>query len=661
MHRRTRAGICALMGLVASQLAMAGDFVWTGGGDGTNWITAANWDAGIGYPDGGDDRAFFTNGAAAVTVPAGLTLGALALGTNYLGTNSLAGNLILVDTGGQAGSLTVDGGLLRTGRDVVSGIAANGTIRIGAGGTIVVRRASTVGEGQGQTLSAAAMRIDGWMQADGEGFLAPAGPAPGGGFLSPGGSHGGRGGFNGKATYGSFANPISLGSAGSSPNAGGGAIVLTIGGTLTVDGTLSADGLTTPGTYGGGAGGSINLAAALLDGGGAIRANGGLSTLRHGGGGGRISLVNVAAISFTGTLQAHGGNGVSTYSRGFAGTIAFPQDHHLHLGGAGRMQSLRLGTDGSHDYAFGSIVLEEGGTLEIDGNPLENNYYGGAAVIAADSVDVKMGGLFTANGLGFYISLAAGEPRRTISTAGAYGGAGGNNLLTYGSITNPVNMGSGASTGGGGCLMLRVAGTLNVDGTVAADSLPVNNYNGASGGSVNIVANRLTGGGVVTANSGAATRNGGGGGRIAVAAPESTFTGTVTAVGGNGSASYNGHGAAGTIFTDLNGRRRLLVDNDKVHEAKPTYTWLPAVEHAPAAPELDDVLLVVTNYGRVALTNNVTVGNLYLEGAIPSLFLQGWTLTVNSPRHGDWGGDSLVNYAGGSIIWKRPGTVFMIR
>ena len=162
------------------------------------------------------------------------------------------------------------------------------------------------------------------------------------------------------------------------------------------------------------------------------------------------------------------------------------------------------------------------------------------------------------------------------------------------------------------------------------------------------------------ADGGTGARNGGGGGRIALRVDESGFTGVLSARGGGGSTSYHGPGAAGTVYTDLNGRRALLIDNDKVVEAKPTYTWLPALTNAPAG-ELNDVALTVANLGRVALTNSIVVGDLHLQGEITSLFLNGHTLTVNSFYHRDWGDDSLVDYAGGAIVWKHMGTIIMIR
>jgi hypothetical protein len=228
---------CLLLIFMMARTGTGAGFVWTGAGDGVSWTDESNWDAGAGYPDGADDQASFTNGAAAVTIPAELTLGGFTQGTNFTGTNSLAGNLFLVASAGGSGGLTVDGGRLLTGKDLVSGITAAGSIVIGSNGTVVVHRSSTTGEGLGQTIAAAGMHIDGTLSADGEGFGASSGPGKGGGYLSPAGTHGGRGGYNSKPTYGSFTNPVALGSGGNYP--GGGAIVLRAAGELHVAGRIS--------------------------------------------------------------------------------------------------------------------------------------------------------------------------------------------------------------------------------------------------------------------------------------------------------------------------------------------------------------------------------------------------------------------------------------
>jgi hypothetical protein len=101
---------------------------------------------------------------------------------------------------------------------------------------------------------------------------------------------------------------------------GGGAIWMSVGGTLTVDGSLRANG--NPGLQddsGGGAGGSVWVKAKTLAGGGTISANGGDGELLGGGGGGggRIAIYS-PTNSFAGFTNVNGGFGANS---GQAGTI----------------------------------------------------------------------------------------------------------------------------------------------------------------------------------------------------------------------------------------------------------------------------------------------------------------------------------------------------
>ena len=127
------------------------------------------------------------------------------------------------------------------------------------------------------------------------------------------------------------------------------------------------------------------------------------------------------------------------------------------------------------------------------------------------------------------------------SGAGAsHGGLGerGTPSPVYGSETEPVDFGSGGSPDayGGGSLRMIVSGTLENNGNISADATP--QKNGASGGSIYVTTNTLSGSGSFTALGGN-TRGyttdvgAGGGGRIAMYYRESDFTGTTSAKGGD--------------------------------------------------------------------------------------------------------------------------------
>jgi hypothetical protein len=163
----------------------------------------------------------------------------------------------------------------------------------------------------------------GAVAADTRGFPAETGPGHGswlGGYYGQGtgAGHGGQGGAcysggPGGMTYDSETEPVELGSGGGGGGAirGGGAIQLTVTGTLTIDGRVSVNADAVTGGYsGGGAGGSVWLTASRLNGTGSITANGQLCGyfLAGSGGGGRLAIY-AGVNQFTGSIQANGALG----------------------------------------------------------------------------------------------------------------------------------------------------------------------------------------------------------------------------------------------------------------------------------------------------------------------------------------------------------------
>ncbi len=173
------------------------------------------------------------------------------------------------------------------------------------------------------------------MAVDGRGFGAGAGPGAGvsSNYIGSGAGYGGVGGASslspGGGTYGSAQQPVDQGSggglgyvAGNTGSEGGGAVHLTVGGTLTVNGRLSASGNAgLPDDAGGGSGGSVWLNAAALAGTGTIAAEGGAGELFDGGGGGggRIAIYTPLNV-FSGLVSAAGGEG---FFPGEAGSVYY--------------------------------------------------------------------------------------------------------------------------------------------------------------------------------------------------------------------------------------------------------------------------------------------------------------------------------------------------
>lgn len=157
-------------------------------------------------------------------------------------------------------------------------------------------------------------------------YLAGPGYLPSSGAAGTGSSFGGEGATN-AVTYGSVLNPLSHGSSGRGDNAsfaGGGLIVLNVGGTTTVNGAILSHGFGYPGTgRGGSTGGSINLTTGRLQGNGTIAADGGRDVLYGSGSGGRIRIrltdPGATFAGFTGSVTAYGNSGTPGSA---AGTIA---------------------------------------------------------------------------------------------------------------------------------------------------------------------------------------------------------------------------------------------------------------------------------------------------------------------------------------------------
>ena len=130
--------------------------------------------------------------------------------------------------------------------------------------------------------------------------------------------------------YGDIKEPVNLGSGGGG-HAGGGALYLTAGGAATINGAINASSFQTDSVYGnstsGGAGGSIYIKAAAINGAGAISANGTpvQATIAGAAGssGGRVALIATGAAELGFTLAnvcARGDLGDANQSAG-AGTV----------------------------------------------------------------------------------------------------------------------------------------------------------------------------------------------------------------------------------------------------------------------------------------------------------------------------------------------------
>lgn len=237
---------------------------------------------------------------------------------------------------------------------------------------------------EGASGALVASRID----TDGRGFASSVGPGLGpaagtGVCCGRGGSgHGGAGGagvsYQGGPAYDTDAIPAQFGSGGtprftgSNAGAGGGAVRLTVGGTMTLSGTITASAAGCAGDNGAAAGGTVRIRAPLLVGTGGISVRGGTNTsgpTGGGGAGGRVALntcalqISLAAVNVLGGTGFQSGAPGTVFLGSASGLISQPPAGQVLLdGGTAQFSVVATGT-GSLTYQWrrnGAIVENTG-------------------------------------------------------------------------------------------------------------------------------------------------------------------------------------------------------------------------------------------------------------------------------------------------------------
>jgi len=534
-------------------------------------------------------------------------------GTIYLDITGQAGQLVrdfILDNGGFAApnarsNTTIGSFSTTTPNLIVRNGAAGQTSTTMTFPTITVLSNSTLAlSGNLTVTSNALIQTGGSIQTDGLGFnssangsstLISSGIYYGGGGGNAG--YGGNGGTNnargGAApTFGSTTSPTTAGGQGGGSGSsfapfggvGGGALRITVNGSLTNNGRISSEGKSGFGNYaGGGGGGSVMMTLGNFYGNGAVSANGGAGVLPGGGGGGggRISITLNSNL-FTGPITAFGGSGANY---GGAGTV-YIKTNSAQNGVLTADNGGNTATNTAYEPSYGGHLVVSGGanvllssssiaSVLIKSNgvltaPLSTSQY---TLNTLGTMTIDAGGLFSAEGRGYAAGggTGAGNTGTTPKSGAGHGGFGALNFnnsnfgIAYGSITSPVAAGSGGGSGsgssfspgggaGGGAVRLQFDNRnaiLTVNGRLSVNGLNGElNSGGGSGGSLHITGATLAGNGIISANGGAGngTAGGGGGGRIAITYISNLFTGQITANGGAGAMA----GGAGTIYTKRN-------------------------------------------------------------------------------------------------------------
>ena len=418
-------------------------------------------------------------------------------------------------------------------------------------------------------------------------------------------------------TYGSATKPTDLGSGGvnySGNRAGGGAIRIMVSDTFTNNGTITSNGY--PSSSGGSIYISTNTmtgSGKFNANGGALYDNG---YTKSPGGGGRIAIYYKTS-SFNGTAEAKGGCGQydgMTMSCGQNGTVGIFDEtsNDLYLNGSWKflqadapfsfnnifvsngaqitsengvsITANNLSFNKNSSFALAdnqilnipTITLDGGSTMTLSGNEtITTNSLtlnGNSTIITAPgkilslnipNITINSGSYISADGKGYGESAGPGAPTAiydpnnpgTYYAGASYGGLGnGSAKPTYGSVTQPVDFGSGGNgsySAGGGAIRLISTGNFINNGIISA-----NGSTTSSGGSIYITANTLGGSGTFRANGGgpvcpSGCYGPGGGGRVAIYYSNSSFTGKAVASGVNSGAGNSEDGTVKMINTSI--------------------------------------------------------------------------------------------------------------
>ena len=150
----------------------------------------------------------------------------------------------------------------------------------------------------------------------------------------------------------------------------------------------------------------------------------------------------------------------------------------------------------------------------------------------------------------------AGPGKGTSQRGASHGGAGAINEVCYGDYDRPTTFGSSGGGQGGGAIVIEVAGSATVNGTIEADGRSDGDRS-SGGGSLFLKANSLGGSGTLKADGGD-SGNASGGGRVAVILTGagqdfSGFSGAMQAFGGNSSRL---NATCGTVYMQTGDGRR---------------------------------------------------------------------------------------------------------
>ena len=364
----------------------------------------------------------------------------------------------------------------------------------------------------------------------------------------------------------------------------------------------------------------------------------------------------------------------------------------INIAASTTVNSLVLGNSGgttapilnfSYNAISNGALIIDSGNLHIYSGGKITHTIGTSVVVGTINIDVQIGnfivdsgGLIDTNGAGYAATYGTGKSPNATTTYGAsggagYGGSGGYGSETfvggtvYGSITNPVNLGSGsgntttvAGAKGGGAIYVTVGGTFTNDGIIRANGNTgaLSGYQGGSGGgsggSVNISCTTFEGAGTISSNGGNGGvsgsskpyAGGGGGGRIAINYTSKTYTGTIEAKGGRETLNTGRDGGPGSIFTKQAG-----TDGDLLYDNTGTVNTLSSAKGMAkiiTSESFDNITL--QNLATLEISSAVTIANTLSLPTNTNLVVQ--PAANISYQSLSWA-STIVDYGGAMPLW----------
>ncbi|MFC1645065.1 beta strand repeat-containing protein [Patescibacteria group bacterium] len=550
-------GLFACLIFITSSNAQAATITWDGS-DSVDWATGANW-VGDAAPASGDDAVIDGSYTNAPTLD--LSGGTTTINSLSVGSTS-------------ASVLTFSNGNSSTNKLVVTN-----DITIGANGTLTHTANSTL-ETHTMHIEAANINVNsgGLIDVDSKGYTYNNGPGAGNDdvYGTGGGAYGGHGGdystsVLGGSAYGSIKTPVNIGSGGGdgAGGHGGGAVKLTISGTLTVAGDITSNGGdATDVDGGGGAGGSILINTGTLSGSGNITANGGNrngTTFSVGSGSGGRVAVYYTTDSSTVTYNAYAGTTTATHIGG-AGTIftkaaaASNGDLLIKNSDTYYWNDKFVGTTPIDEtIAFDAVIIQNYGNLET----------GSSSNITYSSLDWSTNGYITDNGGTFDVVSGGGSltipatARLSGNTARTFTGLSVNGVLTHTDNTTAetyslnYTINGNVDVASGGSVSATGRGYMYGQGPGAGIDSVTGAGGGAHGGHGGDYSTSVLGGAAygsikspATSGSGGGDGNGGnGGGEMKMTISGTlTVTGDVACNGNDANYGDGGGGAGGSIW-----------------------------------------------------------------------------------------------------------------